>query len=49
MPDRHKNPPISIRLPDDDRTWLLQYAAATGQHVNAIIRDLVAKLRKEKS
>ena len=48
MADRHKNPPIPFRPPDDDRAWLYQYAAATGQAINAILREALTLLRKTK-
>lgn len=46
MPSQHKHPPISLRLPETDRAWLLEYAEATGQPVNAVIAQAVAEYRK---
>ena len=37
MVNQHKHPPISFRPPEADRVRLLQYAAATGQPVNAVL------------
>jgi hypothetical protein len=43
--DRHKNDPITVRLPEGDRVWLYEQAAATGRPVRAIIADVVAAYR----
>lgn len=47
MPDRHKHNPIPFRPPEGDRVWLLAYAERTGQPVNLILAQLVARLRHE--
>lgn len=46
MPDKHKHPPLSVRLPEPDREWLLAYAKRTDQAVNAVITALVAEFRE---
>ena len=43
MPSQHKRSPISFRPSEADRARLLQYAADTGQPVNAV---LAAALRE---
>lgn len=30
MPDRHKHHPVTLRLPEGDRAWVLAYAEQTG-------------------
>jgi hypothetical protein len=45
VPDRHRRAPISFRPAEDDHDWLLGYAAATGQPVNAILRIALARYR----
>lgn len=45
MPGQHKHPPLSLRLPEAERSWVLERHAATGQPVNAIIADAVAEYR----
>jgi hypothetical protein len=37
MPDKHKHPPISVRLPEVDRLWLLNHAKAEGLPVNKVL------------
>ena len=37
MPDRHKNPPKAVRMPDGLLAWYEDRAADTGQPVNALI------------
>jgi hypothetical protein len=44
-PSKHKHPPISLRLPEADRFWLLSHAEASGRPVNAIVADAVAAYR----
>ena len=46
MPDRHKSPTITLRLPERDRTWLLAHAADSGRTVNAIVTEALAVYRK---
>jgi hypothetical protein len=45
MPSQHKHPPISFRPPEADRSWLLEHAASTGQPVNAILVEAIARER----
>lgn len=45
MPSQHKHPPVPFRPSEDDRLWLLRYAAQTGRAVNAILREALADLR----
>jgi hypothetical protein len=47
MPDRHKRHPIPFRPPEGDRAWLEAYAGRTGEPVNRILTQLVARLRYE--
>jgi len=44
--DRHKHPPITLRLPEGDRVWLYEQEAATGRPVRAILADAVAAYRR---
>lgn len=44
--DRHKNPPFRVRLPEDDRAWVLDTAAAEDRAVNAVIVDAVREKRQ---
>lgn len=37
MPDRHKHPPLSLRLPEAEREWLYAYARRTGQPVRRLL------------
>jgi hypothetical protein len=48
MPSQHKHPPIAFRPPEGDRTWLLEYAAATGLPVNRVIAEALAAYRASK-
>ena len=45
MPSQHKHRPIAFRPPEGDRSWLLEYAKATGQPVNRILAEALAGLR----
>lgn len=45
MPSQHKHPPISVRLPEGDRAWLMEYAEATGRAVNSVLTEAVAEYR----
>ena len=45
MSSQHKHTPISLRLPEDDRAWLLQYARLTGKPVNKILAEALAAYR----
>jgi hypothetical protein len=46
MSDRHKRPPIPVRLPAGDESWLKEHARHTGQAVNAIVRRAIADYRE---
>ena len=46
MPDRHKRPPIPVRLSVGDESWLKDHARRTGQAVNAIVRRAIADYRE---
>ena len=43
--DRHKNPPISVRLPADLREWIEQFAAKHGRPVNRVIVTALSEAR----
>jgi hypothetical protein len=43
---RHRHAPLSLRLPEPDRAWLLEYAAESGRAVNAVLAEAVALHRK---
>ena len=43
MSSQHKHPPISFRPPEADRARLLQYAAETGEPVNAVLAKALAE------
>lgn len=45
VPSQHKHPPISVRLPDGDRAWLLACAEREGRSVNSLLAEGVAALR----
>ena len=45
MPNKHKTPPVSLRLPAGRRAWVKDYAAKTGQAVNAVVVLAVTRLR----
>ena len=45
MPSQHKHSPLSVRLPAEDREWLLSYAAVIDKAVNAVIAEAVAEYR----
>jgi hypothetical protein len=45
MTDRHKHPPIPLRLPEGDRAWLLDHAKQTGQPVNRVLAEALAEYR----
>jgi hypothetical protein len=45
MPDRHKHTPIRFRPPEADRSWLLEFAAETGNAVNAVLAAALAEFR----
>jgi len=45
VPSQHKHPPIAFRPPEGDRAWLLEYAAATGRAVNAVLAEALAAYR----
>lgn len=47
MPDKHKHPPLGLRLPEADRTWLLEYAAQAGRPVNAVLAEALAEYRQQ--
>jgi predicted DNA-binding protein len=47
MPSQHKHPPISLRLPGADRSWLFAYAQRTGQPVNRVLTEALKAYRKE--
>jgi hypothetical protein len=47
MPSQHKYPPVSVRLPEPDRRWLLEHAKTTGRPVNAVMVTAVAAYRKQ--
>lgn len=48
MTDRHRTPPLSIRLPDGERQRLYDYAERTGQPIRRVIVDAVReKLDRE--
>ena len=46
MPSQHKFPPISLRLPEADRSWVLAEAERTGHAVNHILAEAVEEYRK---
>jgi hypothetical protein len=46
MPSQHKHAPVSLRLPAEDRAWLLDHAKATGKPVNRILAEALAAYRK---
>jgi uncharacterized protein (DUF1778 family) len=46
MPNQHKHRPLSVRLPEDDRAWVIEAAAAAGRAVNSLIVEAVRELRK---
>lgn len=46
MPSQHKHPPVSFRPPEDDRRWLYEHAAETGQSVGAVLSQALAEHRK---
>lgn len=37
MSSQHKHAPISLRLPEGDRAWLLDYAETEGLPVNQVL------------
>jgi hypothetical protein len=41
MPNQHKHSPMSVRLPESLRQWVLDRKAATGLPVNQIIVQAV--------
>ena len=43
--DRHKNPPLRVRLPEGDRAWVLETAEAAGRPVNSLIAEAVSQYR----
>jgi hypothetical protein len=43
--DRHKRNPVPFRPPEGDRSWLLTYAASTGQAVNAVLVAALGEYR----
>jgi hypothetical protein len=43
--DRHKQHPITLRLPEGDRAWLEERATATGRPVRAILAEALAAYR----
>ena len=45
VPSQHKHNPVPLRLPEGDRSWLLTYAEATGQPVNAVLVAALAEYR----
>lgn len=47
MPSQHKHPPISLRLPEADRAWLLAYVRATGIPRNQVLIDALAVFRAQ--
>lgn len=46
MPSQHKRPPISLRLPEGDRSWLMEFAKTVSRPVNAIVTEALAEYRK---
>jgi len=46
MPDRHKTTPLSIRLPDAERSWVQDRAQRTGRSVRQVILDAI-RLQRE--
>ena len=45
MPSQHKHNPVPFRPPEGDRSWLLTYAEATGQPVNAVLVAALGEYR----
>lgn len=41
MPDRHKRHPLTVRLPEGERSRLQAYAERTGQPVGRVVADAV--------
>jgi hypothetical protein len=41
--DRHKTSPKAVRMPGGLLAWYEQYAEATGQSVNAVLVEALAK------
>ncbi len=46
MADRHRHPPLTLRLPGPDRAWLYRQQDETGRPVRAIVADAVAAYRR---
>jgi hypothetical protein len=44
--DRHKHHPITLRLPEDERSWLERHAAAIGKPVRAVLRQALSEYRR---
>lgn len=48
MPSRHKRNPLTVRLPEGERSRLEDHAARTGRKVNQVVVDAVReKLDRE--
>jgi hypothetical protein len=45
MPSQHSHPPISIRPPEQLRTWLISYARQRDRPVRAVITDALEEYR----
>lgn len=45
MPNVHKIPPISIRVPVELRDWLVMYAAYEGVSVNRVVVEAIEAVR----
>jgi hypothetical protein len=48
MPSKHKYPPIPFRPPEGDRSWLLEYAKASDQAVNAVLAQALREFRERR-
>ena len=48
MPSRHKHPPISLRLPESDRHWVLTYAKENDLAVNLVLALALAEFRAQR-
>jgi hypothetical protein len=45
MADRHRDAPIAVRPPREDRAWLIEYARRIGKPVHRIVVEAIADYR----
>jgi hypothetical protein len=47
MTDRHKNPPQSIRLPEDLHTWYKTYATSQNHALHTVLIEALQQFRRQ--